>query len=548
MTEEGTDRNRRHNSDKDSRNSGNDNKIAIKKRNLVLSVVVVVSLSVLLVASGPVSNFVLPLLYTDDSDAEAAAPESSSSSSPSSSSTMITTPSSPSSPSPASKSSPPSPTSPSAPPSSSKGSSSLAPSSSLPSSPSSSNPHSSSTPTSAAPISSSAGNSPTSSSSSSPDSTLSPPFSPTITSSSPGSNSKCSKQLTNCQERAEKLVDTQTASCQKKFQGDPGSLAICDAAAENSYIQHLDQCRLDFQHCDECPAGRTACGSECCTSSQTCESGVCKKCPSGQKSCGGTCTDTTTDVNNCGVCGLQCVGAGTGSGQTCQNGTCGCPSGTTLCGSLCVNTQTDSNNCSTCGNACPSGQSCTNGVCECPSGQTACGNPPVCIDLQTSISNCGACTTPTENHACASTQTCEAGLCKGCPSSQTNCGGTCTDTNTDNNNCGVCGVACPTALGKTCQSGMCQCPVGQQPDPITGQCQQQCPLGQHRDSVSGQCVCDPGLYRNPEDQCVSKCRDDNAVCSNIEPGTWACGPNGFFPDREVCCRTDISPPDRFACI
>jgi glucosylceramidase len=53
-------------------------------------------------------------------------------------------------------------------------------------------------------------------------------------------------------------------------------------------------------------------------------------CSSGQMLCGDTCMDVLSDPNNCGGCGIPCLG-----GQTCQNGTCGCASGV-LCNGACV--------------------------------------------------------------------------------------------------------------------------------------------------------------------------------------------------------------------
>src|SRR5580765_8260534 len=36
--------------------------------------------------------------------------------------------------------------------------------------------------------------------------------------------------------------------------------------------------------------------------------------------CSGQCTDTSSDSNNCGSCGIPC-----GAGRTCQGGECKCP-------------------------------------------------------------------------------------------------------------------------------------------------------------------------------------------------------------------------------
>jgi len=51
-------------------------------------------------------------------------------------------------------------------------------------------------------------------------------------------------------------------------------------------------------------------------------------------------------------------------------------------------------------------------------------------------------------------------------SSVTTCGGSCVDLRTDANNCGRCSNQCNATL--TCQSGVCQCPAGQQQ--VSGTC------------------------------------------------------------------------------
>jgi hypothetical protein len=105
-----------------------------------------------------------------------------------------------------------------------------------------------------------------------------------------------------------------------------------------------------------------------------------------------------------------------------------------------------------------------------------------------------------------------------------------------------CGVTCNNAeCIPTTQGGYCNCP----------------PRLPFFNRITGLCLpydprpCPEGLYRNLQGQCVSKCRDDSAaVCSNIIPGdqdTWACGHNGYFPDKEVCCQTNVAPGGRWTC-
>jgi hypothetical protein len=93
----------------------------------------------------------------------------------------------------------------------------------------------------------------------------------------------------------------------------------------------------------------------------------------------------------------------------------------------------------------------------CLSGWGVCG--PVCLDLQTDGSNCGAC-----GRACAGGQTCQAGACR-CPAGQTLCGATCRDTLTDDSNCGACGATC--AVGAGCAAGRCIFGEGNAPLNVT---------------------------------------------------------------------------------
>lgn len=113
-----------------------------------------------------------------------------------------------------------------------------------------------------------------------------------------------------------------------------------------------------------------ACGTAC--PSGVCSNGVCvveAGCLSGTTDCNGVCVDLSTDVNNCGACGAACeVANGT---ARCINGTCGvasCHPGFVDCDDDPTNgcetdTTSDSNNCGACGVVCQSGI-CSNGVCE----------------------------------------------------------------------------------------------------------------------------------------------------------------------------------------
>jgi hypothetical protein len=104
-----------------------------------------------------------------------------------------------------------------------------------------------------------------------------------------------------------------------------------------------------------------------------------------------------------------------------------------------VNRSTDLNNCGTCGLECATGGSCVAGVCKCPADQTACGPAPgQCVDVLTDERFCGGCAGP----ACGASQACTFGKC--CAPGQQVCtpaGGakTCCD------GTGCCAGGCQTA-------------------------------------------------------------------------------------------------------
>ena len=80
--------------------------------------------------------------------------------------------------------------------------------------------------------------------------------------------------------------------------------------------------------------------------------------------CGGDCVDTTTDPNNCGLCGKICAGKPNAT-AFCAGSQCGirCDSGYSQCGGSCVDTQTNKNHCGQCNNKCQGNKMCNAGQC-----------------------------------------------------------------------------------------------------------------------------------------------------------------------------------------
>jgi hypothetical protein len=114
------------------------------------------------------------------------------------------------------------------------------------------------------------------------------------------------------------------------------------------------------------------------------------------------CVDLTTDLNNCGGCGIQCAAdqhcaAPAGEVSTCICNNDGGPGTTTdiqSCDDSCVDLDHDPYNCGACHNICVYGP-CTpgdagTGVCACDAPFELCGS--TCIDPRDDFNHCGGCT------------------------------------------------------------------------------------------------------------------------------------------------------------
>ncbi len=229
-----------------------------------------------------------------------------------------------------------------------------------------------------------------------------------------------------------------------------------------------------------------ACGTPCtlANANNACTNGACgiASCKAGYANCNNQAGDgceifTDGDANNCGACGNVCNLAHAMSG--CVAGKCvitGCLAGFSNCNNLdgdgCeAATSSDVNNCGNCGMKCngiPNGTpSCVNSGCVpvCSAGFRDCNGiyADGCeANLNTDVANCGGC-----GRACSganvAAKTCAGGLCTStCAAGFGNCirpvapnadDGCETNTTNDKNNCGGCGVACQVNF--SCANSMC---------------------------------------------------------------------------------------------
>ena len=243
------------------------------------------------------------------------------------------------------------------------------------------------------------------------------------------------------------------------------------------------------------PANCGDCGTICKgahAEHAVCLAGACAydSCLDGFADCDGDATNgcelaTTSDVKNCGGCGVACAPVHTGK-ATCTAGVCShgtCATGYADCDNDATNgceapLATDNSNCGACGNACPIDSKCVAGVCtlQCsaPTAKCGSGSSAICTVLADDPNNCGTC-----GKVCApihaDNAACSMGVCgyHKCAATWGDCDGnpangceTCLIC--DTSNCGGCGFKCEavhttdlacngTCNWTTCTTGWANC-------------------------------------------------------------------------------------------
>jgi len=160
----------------------------------------------------------------------------------------------------------------------------------------------------------------------------------------------------------------------------------------------------DSAHCGSCETactGGAACIDGKCGTAQACADGKCE-CPAGKTACGTNCVDLSASPLHCGACATTCT-----AGQSCQAGQCKCAQATDIvCDNACTDPQTDINHCGDCATKCQGGLPCTDGKCACPDGETLCGGS--CVSIDSTPAHCGGC-----DIACPTGESCGGGKCSG---------------------------------------------------------------------------------------------------------------------------------------
>jgi hypothetical protein len=230
------------------------------------------------------------------------------------------------------------------------------------------------------------------------------------------------------------------------------SCVACLPTRDNCVNGHCDPathqcvCLVD----GECPFGRICQNLTCVPASCNDATG----CPYTLWCCHGFCTDTRSDWTNCGGCGIVCPPE---AGRCCDSHCVDapypcfdcitahdCPNAEACCNEMCTNTTSDVANCGGCGMVCQGGWNCCNSICSNPANDVVncggCGNNcfvnngvPKCVARACAIAACKP-----------GWADCNNNYLDGCE----------TNINTNVNSCGTCANAC--LAGKTCVNGVCE--------------------------------------------------------------------------------------------
>ncbi|MDQ3037187.1 MAG: hypothetical protein M3Y87_32640 [Myxococcota bacterium] len=255
---------------------------------------------------------------------------------------------------------------------------------------------------------------------------------------------------------------------------DPG-LGDCDGVGTNGCESDL-AAPITCGSCDESCAGETPVCGRIASGERTCLASCVAPDPD---RCGSRCFDTSSDVENCGGCGLVCTLAN--ASTTCVAGECsvgGCLGGFGDCDGIDANgcesqVSSDPANCGACGNECPSGAAaearCVDSACTlgCEPGFGDCDDDEAngCETSLETPTDCGGC-----DQICDpanATGACEGSSCRitSCDAGFGNCDGNAsngceTPLQSDRQNCGMCGNRCSGGGAlRECCGGMCgACP------------------------------------------------------------------------------------------
>jgi hypothetical protein len=281
------------------------------------------------------------------------------------------------------------------------------------------------------------------------------------------------------------------------FGPDLGCSGKCPCTSDVGCGGATPRCDLNSGKCvpclpvkDNCPLGMRCIpqnGNYLCTSSCVTD----KDCPrtdggAPASCCNGACVDSSSDIANCGRCGMSCPLVAHGQ-PGCAAGMCGlasCNQGFADCNGTAadgceVDTTTDAKNCGGCGKPCAAGPNasaaCMAGSCTitCAKGFADCDKNPAngCeVYTDTDLNNCGACGSLCGNLPNA-VPLCLAGVCSiaSCKMGFSDCNmktqdGCEANTQTDILNCGQCAAKCnlPNAT-PMCNGGSCaiaSCNIG----------------------------------------------------------------------------------------